>query len=86
MFTYQKQQIRVFIFLHCDFQRLILQTIKKYSLLVELNQHLKQLRMDRNNKEINLPKLNSRISVEDRSFNSACGRRTNLTCYSARAI
>ena len=39
------------------FQYLILQTIKKYSLLVELNQH--KSRMDRNSKEINLAKLNS---------------------------
>ena len=34
--------------------------------------------MDRNSKEINLAKLNVKIS--------ACGRRTNLMCYSARAI
>ena len=38
-------------------------TIKNYSLLVELNQQMKQLRMDRNSKEIKLAKLNSRISV-----------------------
>ena len=37
---------------------LILQTIKKRSLLVKLNQHIKQLRIDRNSKEINLAKLN----------------------------
>ena len=30
--------------------------IKKYSLLVKLNQHIKQLRMDRNSKAINLAK------------------------------
>ena len=39
-------------------------TFKKYSLLVELNQHIKQVRMDRNSTEINLAKLNLRISVE----------------------
>ena len=33
----------VCIFPHCDFQCLILQTIKKWSLIVELNQHIKQL-------------------------------------------
>ena len=42
----------------------VLQTIKKYSLPVQLNQHIKQLRIYRNSKEINLAKLNSRISVE----------------------
>ena len=55
---HSKRQTRVCIFPHCDFQRLILQTIKKYSLLVEL------IRIDRNSKEINLAKLNSRIVVE----------------------
>ena len=40
----------------CDFQCLILPTIKKCSLLVKLNQHIKQLQMDRNSKEINLVK------------------------------
>ena len=29
---------------------------QKYSLLVKLNQHIKQLRMDRNSKAINLAK------------------------------
>ena len=38
--------------------------IKKYSLLVELNQHLKQLQMDRNSKETNIAKFNLRISVD----------------------
>ena len=38
--------------------------IKKYLLPVQLNQHIKQLRIYRNSKEINLAKLNSRISVE----------------------
>ena len=42
----------------------VLQTIKKYLLPVQLNQHIKQLRIYRNSKEINLAKLNSRISVE----------------------
>ena len=55
---HSKRQTRVCIFPHCDFQRLILWTIKKYSLLVEL------IRIDRNSEEINLAKLNSRIVVE----------------------
>ena len=38
--------------------------IESYSLWVELNQHIKQLRMDRNRKEMNLAKLNARIFVE----------------------
>ena len=42
----------------------VLQTIKKYLLPVQLNQHIKQLRIYRNSKEINLAKLNSRISIE----------------------
>ena len=54
----------MFAFSH-DFQRLLnTRTFNKYSLLVELNQHIKQIRMDRNSTEINLAKLNSRISVE----------------------
>ena len=37
-----------------DFQLLIIKKKKKYSLLVKLNQHIKQLlQMDRNSKEIN---------------------------------
>ena len=40
----------------CDFQCLILPTIKKYSLLLKLKQNIKQLRMDRNNKKIDLAK------------------------------
>ena len=51
-----KAQIRVCIFLHCDFQSLILRAIKNYSLLVKLNQHMKQLRIDKNSKEINFTK------------------------------
>ena len=38
----------IVIFMQC----LIILTIKKYSLLVKLNQNIKQLRMDRNSKEI----------------------------------
>ena len=49
---------------HCDFQCLILPTIKKYSLLVKLNQHIKQLQMDRNSKEINLVNVNARCPVQ----------------------
>ena len=43
-------------FSHCDFQRLILH--------VELNEHIRQLQIDRDSKAINLAKLNSRVSVE----------------------
>ena len=37
----------------------------QYSVLVKLNQHVKQLRVDRNSKEINLPKLNVRIVITE---------------------
>ena len=41
----------------CDLiQRLILPTIQKYSLLLKLNQHMKQLRMDTNTQKIDLAK------------------------------
>ena len=53
-YTSLEHQIRVCIFPHCDFQPLILQAIKKYQLLLQLNLHIKQLWMDRNSKEINL--------------------------------
>ena len=49
---------------------------------MELNQHIKQLRMDRNSK-INLAKLNSRISLEVLTL-PVCGCRTYLiTCCMA---
>ena len=51
----------VYIFPHCDFQCLILPMMKKYSLLVKLNQHITQLWMDRNSNEINLAKLNGEL-------------------------
>ena len=63
--VFTKWQIHVRIFPHCDFQCLIQQTIKKYSFLVKLNQHIKQLRTDRNSKEINLAKFSSRIIVTE---------------------
>ena len=49
---------------------------------MELNQHIKQLLMDRNSK-INLTKLNSRISLEVLTL-PVCGCRTYLiTCCTA---
>ena len=45
---------------------------------MELNQHIKQLRMDKNSK-INLAKLNSSISLEVLTM-PVCGCRTYLKC------
>ena len=52
----------VCIFPYCDFQCLILPMMKKYSLLVRLNQHITQLQTDKNSKEINLAKPTGELS------------------------
>ena len=49
----------MFEFSHIVIFHVFIQTIKKIFITSKLNQHIKQLQMDRNSKEINLAKLNS---------------------------
>ena len=53
----------------CDFQCLMLPTIQKYLLLRKLKQRIKQLRMDRNSKNVNLAK---RIILSQKTEHISC--------------